>query len=47
MTDKEFYSLVENVFPIDDPESPRAVTLAETARGTLAGLVESTNTNQH
>jgi len=38
MTDKEFYSLVENVFPIDDPESPRAVTMAETARGTLNGL---------
>jgi len=38
MSDKEFYSLVENVFPIDDPESPRAVTMAETARGTLAGL---------
>jgi phage/plasmid-like protein (TIGR03299 family) len=38
MTDKEFYSLVEAVFPIDDPESPRAVTMAETARGTLNGL---------
>ena len=38
MSDKEFYSLVENVFPIDDPESPRAVTMAETARGTLNGL---------
>jgi len=38
MTDKEFYTLVENVFPIDDPESPRAVTLTETARGTLNGL---------
>ena len=38
MTDKEFYSLVEKVFPIDDPESPRAVTMAETARGTLNGL---------
>jgi phage/plasmid-like protein (TIGR03299 family) len=38
MTDKEFHSLVENVFPIDDPESPRAVTMAETSRGILNGL---------
>jgi phage/plasmid-like protein (TIGR03299 family) len=37
MTDKEFFSLVENVFPIDE-DTPRARTLAETARGTLAGL---------
>ena len=37
MTDKEFYSLVETVFPIDE-ESPRARNLAETARGTLNGL---------
>jgi len=46
MTDKQFYSLVENVFPIDDPESPRAVTMAETARGTLNGLWKApTQTN--
>jgi phage/plasmid-like protein (TIGR03299 family) len=37
MTDKEFATLVEEVFPIDE-ESQRATTIAETARGTLMGL---------
>lgn len=37
MTDKQFATLVENVFPIDE-ESQRATTIAETARGTLMGL---------
>ena len=37
MTDKQFATLVEEVFPIDE-ESQRATTIAETARGTLMGL---------
>jgi len=37
MTDKQFATLVEKVFPIDE-ESQRATTIAETARGTLMGL---------
>jgi len=38
MTDKDFYALVDKVFPIKDEESPRAVTMAETARSTVNGL---------
>lgn len=38
MTDKQFAELVETVFPIKDAESPRAVTMAETARATAMGL---------
>lgn len=38
MTDKDFNTLVEKVFPIKDEESPRAVTMAETARATVNGL---------
>ena len=38
MADKDFYALVEKVFPIKDEKSPRAVTMAETARATVNGL---------
>lgn len=38
MTDKQFADLVEFIFPIKDEESPRAVTMAETARATAMGL---------
>ena len=38
MTDKEFNALVEKIFPIKDEKSPRAVTMAETARATANGL---------
>ena len=38
MTDKEFAKMVEMAIPLNDPESPRAVTMAEQARGTLMAL---------
>jgi phage/plasmid-like protein (TIGR03299 family) len=38
MTDKEFAKMVEVAIPLNDPESPRAVTMAEQARGTLMAL---------
>ena len=38
MTDKEFKSLVEAVFPIDETETGRATTLAQNARGIVNGL---------
>ena len=45
MTDKEFYSLVEKMIPIDEEDS-RARNLADTARGTLNALwIAPTQTN--
>jgi len=38
ITDKEFAKLVELAIPLNDPDSPRGVTMAEQARGVLTAL---------